>query len=90
MTTISLKLPNSLRRDLEREAAARGLSKSVVIRESLEKSLRAGKKKRKVSCLDLMHDLAGAFDGPPDLSANKKKYLEKAIQEDEERKRRDC
>ena len=40
MRTISLKLPDDLLADLEREAKARRVNKSVLIRESLEHTLR--------------------------------------------------
>src|SRR5438477_3001947 len=79
MTTISLKIPESLLREIEDEAAARGVPKSAVIRDSLERTLRIGRRvKKKVSCLDLMGDWVGHFHGPPDLSTNKK-YLKQAV-----------
>jgi Arc/MetJ-type ribon-helix-helix transcriptional regulator len=79
MMTMSLKLPESLLREIEREAAARGVSKSAVIRDSLDRTLRKGRKAEKtISCLDLMGDLVGHFDGPQDLSTNKK-HLAQAI-----------
>lgn len=85
MTTMSLKLPESLLREIEREAATRGVPKSVVIRDSLERTLRKGRTaKKKVSCLDLMGDLVGRFDGPPDASTNPL-YLEEAILADHHR-----
>lgn len=79
MTTISLKLPESLLRELEQEAAARGVPKSAVIRDSLEQALRKGRKtKKKASCLDLMGDWVGHFKGPSDASTNPR-YLQEAI-----------
>jgi len=85
MTTVSLKLPEALLREIEQEAATRGVPKSAVIRDSLERTLRKGRKvKKKVSCLDLVRDLAGHFDGPPDLSTNRR-YLKEAILADYER-----
>jgi Arc/MetJ-type ribon-helix-helix transcriptional regulator len=88
MTTISLKLPEALLREIEQEAAARGVPKSAVIRDSLERTLRKGRKpKKRVSCLDLVRDLVGHFEGPPDLSTNKK-YLKEAIMADYERRQR--
>ena len=87
MTTVSLKMPEALLREIEQEAAARGVPKSAVIRESLERTLRRGRRvKTKVSCLDLVRDLAGHFAGPRDLSTNKK-YLKQAVLEDYDRKR---
>src|SRR2546426_899155 len=40
MTTISLKMPRPLLRDLEAEAASQGVSKSEVVRTCLEEGLR--------------------------------------------------
>jgi len=60
MATVSLKLPESLLREIEQEAATRGVPKSAVIRDSLERMLRKGRKaKKRLSCLDLMGDLVG-------------------------------
>jgi hypothetical protein len=78
MTTVSLKLPEALLREIEQEAATRGVPKSAVIRDSLERTLRKGRGKKKVSCLDLVRDLVGRFDGPRDASTNPR-YLEEAI-----------
>lgn len=79
MTTVSLKKPEALLRELEQEAATQGVTKSAVIRDSLESTLRQNRRgKRRVSCLDLVRDLAGHFEGPPDLST-KKDYLKKAL-----------
>jgi Arc/MetJ-type ribon-helix-helix transcriptional regulator len=86
MTTVSLKLPETLLRDLEQEAAARGVPKSAVIRDSLERTLRSRRKgKKRISCLDLVRDLAGHFQGPPDFSTNKQ-YLREAVLADYERR----
>ncbi len=66
MTTISLKLPEALLREIEQEAATRGVPKSAVIRDSLERTLRKGRKTRsKPTCLDLVRDLVGTLYGPP-------------------------
>lgn len=91
MTTISLKLPEALLREIELEAATRGVPKSAVIRDSLERTLRKGRKaKKKVSCLDLVRDLVGTFDGPPDASTNPR-YLAEAILADHRRgKKKSC
>ena len=78
MTTISFKLPEALLREVEEEAATRGVPKSALIRESLERTLAKRRKRKKVTCLDLMGDLVGSIQGPPDLSTNKK-YLIDAI-----------
>ena len=79
MTTVSLKLPEVLLREVEQEAATRGVAKSALIRDCIERTLRKKRKqKREASCLDLMGDLVGSFHGPPDLSTNRR-YLTEAI-----------
>jgi hypothetical protein len=89
MTTISLKLPEPLLREVEEAAADRGVPKSAIIRESVEAAMRKRRKpKKQPSCLDLIRDLVGTFDGPPDLSANKKKYLAETLMADYERQQR--
>ena len=75
MTTVSLKLPEVLLREVEQEAATRGVAKSALIRDCIERALRRKKKpNREVSCLDLMGDWVGSFSGPRDLSTNRR-YL---------------
>ena len=79
MTTVSLKLPELLLREVEQEAATRGVAKSALIRDCIERILRNTKKpKRAESCLDLMGDWVGSFRGPRDLSTNRR-YLTEAI-----------
>lgn len=79
MRTISLKLPPALLRELEAEATTQGVSKSQVVRQFLQKGLRTRRSARKrPSCLDLVADLAGAFNGPADLSTNTS-YLDEAL-----------
>ena len=71
MRTISLKLPDDLLADLEKEAKARRLTKSVLVRQSLEKALRRRSRGAAASCYDLARDLAGSVKGlPPDLAHN--------------------
>ena len=72
MTTISLKLPDSLEAQLTAEARRRRTSKSAIVRDSLEQML--ARKKGFVSCADLMRDLIGSQRGPRDASTNKE-YL---------------
>ena len=79
MPTISLKLPPALLRELEAEATTQGVSKSQVVRQFLQKGLRTRRlTKKRPSCLDLVADLAGAFNGPADLSTNTS-YLDEAL-----------
>jgi hypothetical protein len=74
MQTISLKLPDNLLAQLEKEARARGITKSALIRGSLEKALRR-KSPDEVSCYDLARDLAGSVKGLPRDLAENPKYL---------------
>jgi hypothetical protein len=71
MQTISLKLPDELLAQLEHEAKAKRVTKSSLIRESLEKALRQQSPAGVVSCYDLACDLAGTVKGlPKDLASN--------------------
>jgi hypothetical protein len=76
MQTISLKLPDDLLAHLDGEAKARGVTKSRLVRESLDAALRKPSPAGAVSCYDLARDLAGAVKGlPKDLAVNPK-YME--------------
>lgn len=75
MRTISLKLPEELLNHLEREARARRTTKSSLVRESLEKALRAPSTPGELSCYDLASDLAGAVKGLPKDLAHNPKYM---------------
>ena len=71
MQTISLTLPDALWRQLESEARLRRVTKSHLVRASLEKALGNGKEGARVSCYDLARDLAGKVKGlPKDLATN--------------------
>ena len=73
MQTISLKLPDDLLADLKREAKARRISKSALVRESVEAALRGRSRGNAASCYDLARDLAGTIKGlPRDLASNPK------------------
>jgi metal-responsive CopG/Arc/MetJ family transcriptional regulator len=72
VTTVSLKVPEVLERRLARLAERRGVSRSEVMREALERFLEE-KSARPDSCLAIASDLIGCVDGPPDLSHNKKR-----------------
>jgi hypothetical protein len=73
MHTISFKLPDDLLADLEREAKARNITKSVLVRRSLETALRGH---RSASCFDLAQDLAGSLKGLPRDLAHDPKYMD--------------
>jgi hypothetical protein len=76
MLPISLKLPDHLLAQLESEAKARRVTKSSLIRESLEKALGTQSRAGTPSCYVLARDLAGSLKGlPADLVENPK-YME--------------
>ena len=74
MRTISLKLPDELLSQLESEAKHRRVTKSALVRESLEMSLRK-RPSEGASCYDLASDLAGSVRGLPKHIASKPKYM---------------
>jgi len=76
MRIISLKLPEDLLADLEREAKARRVSKSALVRESVEEALRNRPRRGAASCYDLARDLAGSVKGLPRDLASNPKYME--------------
>ncbi|MBM3812034.1 MAG: ribbon-helix-helix protein, CopG family [Acidimicrobiia bacterium] len=76
MQTISLKLPDDLLADLEREANARRVSKSSIVRESLKIALRKKPPTGKLSCYDRARDLAGIIKGLPRDLAENSDYME--------------
>jgi len=60
---MSLKVPDDLLAQLDSEAKARRVTKSRLIRESLEQALRKQSPRGKVSCYELARDLAGTVKG---------------------------
>ena len=73
MQVISLKLPDDLLADLRREAKARGVSTSALVRGSVESALRHRSRRGAASCYDIARDLAGTVKGlPRDLASNPK------------------
>ncbi len=76
MQTISLKLPDDLLVQLNSEAKARRVTKSRLVRESLEQALRKAPATKAASCYDLARDLAGAVKGLPKDLADNPKYME--------------
>ena len=73
MRTISLKLPEDLLAELEREAKARHVTKSVLVHEGLQTVLGRKPGRRGASCHDLARNLAGSLKGlPRDLAYNPK------------------
>jgi hypothetical protein len=78
MTTMTLKLPETLRRGVEEEARRRGVPKSVLVRECVEAMLRRKQRRKPPTCLDLVGDLVGSQPGPRDASVNRR-YLDEAV-----------
>lgn len=73
MRTMTVRLPEALADEIETESRKRGVSKSDVVRERLE---RARKDDKLPPHLERIADLIGSVDGlPEDLSARKKEYL---------------
>jgi len=78
MTSLTIKLPDELKRKLETEARVRGKSCSALVRDSLERNFAASEKVqgKKPSLFDRLEDLLGKGDsGIPDLATNPK-YME--------------
>lgn len=76
MSTISLKVPETLEAELRAAAHRRGVSKSALVREAIQSYLlTAEKSERPESALSQVTDLVGAFSGPADLSVGKN-YLD--------------
>lgn len=76
MRTISLKLPDDLLAQLDSEAKARQVTKSWLVRESLERALRKQSPAGAASCYDLARDLAGIVKGLPEDRADDPKYMQ--------------
>ena len=70
MKTISLKIPESLERQLQQFAAESGESKSEILRRALELFLSKADSPASTSITALAGDLVGCFRGPADLSTN--------------------
>jgi hypothetical protein len=73
MITITCKIPESLDAELEAVAERRGVSKSVVVRESIEASLPDQKQLAGLSAFDVMKEACGIIKrGPRDLATHPK------------------
>lgn len=75
MTSITIKLPEALKKKLETRARLSGKSSSALVRESLEKSLVVPRNMqgKKPSLYDRLEDLVGKGDsGITDLATNPK------------------
>lgn len=75
---MTLKLPETLRREVEDEARRRGVPKSALVREFMEAMLRRKRRQKRLTCRDLVPDLLGSQPGPHDASVNRR-YLDAAV-----------
>jgi predicted transcriptional regulator len=75
MQTISLKLPDDLLAQIEKEAKARGITKSLLVRDSVERALRQTTSGAS-SCYELARDLAGSIKRMPKDLADNPKYMD--------------
>jgi len=74
MKTVTVRLPEPLVAEIERESRGRKCSKSDVVRQRLQRT--APPRRGQSKPLDAIADLIGSVDGlPVDLSARKKRYL---------------
>ncbi len=75
MKTLSVKLPAPLAGWLSRRAKELGRTQSDLVRQALEQQQQENFPGENRSCGELMDDLGGRFEGPPDLSVNPR-YME--------------
>ena len=74
MKTLTVRLPEPLVAEIERESRGRKCSKSDVVRQRLQRTARP--LRGQSTPLDTIADLIGSVDGlPVDLSSRKKRYL---------------
>jgi len=74
MKTLTVRLPEPLVAEIEMESRGRSCSKSDIVRERLQRTVRPTR--RRLTPLDAIVDLIGSVDGlPADLGARKKHYL---------------
>lgn len=67
---LSVKVPETLERDLERRAETFGQSKSEIVREAVQEYLARREGTKAGSFLEQARDLAGVVEAEPDLSTN--------------------
>ncbi|HEV8628746.1 MAG TPA: ribbon-helix-helix domain-containing protein [Thermoanaerobaculia bacterium] len=72
MKTLTLKVPEDLAEELDRVAAQRGATKSTLVRRAIREHLDRGTEASRGSFLEAASDLAGAVEGPADLSTHSK------------------
>lgn len=72
MDTLTLKVPEIIKTQLNSAAKKQGLSKSDIVRQALVEYFSKGTMTVSSSFLDLAEDLAGTIKASDDLSTNKK------------------
>jgi len=73
MATITCKIPDELNARLDAEAVRKLLSKSALVREAIENSIKHRGKTGRQTSFDLVKDLCGIVKGgPTDMSTNPK------------------
>lgn len=72
MGTLTIKLSASLEARLDSLVRRRGQCKSVLVREAIERLVHENGQANGGGALELVEDLVGIYDGPRDLSGNKK------------------
>jgi hypothetical protein len=76
MRMISLKLPDELLVQINKEAKRRSVTRSLLVRKILERAFPKRPMAAHVSCYDLARDLAGSLKGLPKDLADNPKYME--------------
>ena len=71
MVTLTLKLPEILKTQLDHIASKSGLSKSEIVRKALMAYISKDDSHDIGSFMDQSADLAGCLEASPDLSSNK-------------------
>lgn len=74
MATLTLKLSEGLNNRIRLLAEKRKTTTSAIVRKALEEYISHGPSEFEGSFLDLTKDILGAFQGPGDLSTNRR-YL---------------
>jgi predicted transcriptional regulator len=72
MTTLTLKIPETMDGELGALAHRQGMSKSALVRKAVSALLSREHKPRKGSFLTQAEDLAGCVEGPEDLSCHER------------------
>jgi len=77
--TLTVKLPEDLERDFEIHCRRHRLTKSEVVTKLLTQYLALQAPKKTPHQIAKEVGLLKGFEGPPDLAANRKRYLREAL-----------